>query len=257
MLKLPQEIIDEIILKTEISTIIKIRHLLSSYAYKKSMNITINDMIKHGDIEGLEYNMHELEKCKETIINRIVVFSEPPILEKLLLWAYKNQFRHNQFTFKIMLIKNDKETTKYILNYFYSIKYKFHTYYYNMAIHWSNEEVIHFLKSKYIRDNPGITEDTIYKKNIKLFKMMLNYNLIDLTKAFRYIALTQDKKYIKKVARLVPIHLNTTIKFLQKNNIPTEFIRWLLEYTLFLDNNNQLSENIYLLTKIKVYTQSI
>lgn len=253
-MKCPQEIIDKIILHSDYETIIKVRQFLSNHAYKKNItSISINDMIKYADIEALEYNKSRILKKNESIFNRVIAYATKENTNKLLEWCKKNQVTYDEFSFKVILIKNDKFVTKKFLTYLKDNNYRFITYHYNHAIRWENYEFLTFLHDNHVPLNDTITEDTIHIKSIKLLKFMVNKNMINLSKSLMYIANTMDKKYIKKATNYVPLHVNMAIKSLKSNNVSYTFIRWFLELMLFKENNIQLAETFEILCKYNIF----
>lgn len=247
---LPQELIDNIILLSDYEIIKQNRDLLSEYAYKKSINIPFNKMLEYGDIHALMANMHILKNCEETVINRIIVHTKEEYLQELLDWAKKLGYTWNEFTIRLILIKNSRKTSIIALQYLLNSGFNFHSYYYNLSVYWENYEFILFLIKYKVKPNLGITETCVNKRNTKLLHFCLKHNLIDLTTVYKYIVSTLDKTFIKKSSRFVPIHIKVAVKHLKEERINPLFITWVLKNALFLDNNHQLNETIYLISKI-------
>lgn len=249
MVNLPQELIDHIILLSDYETIKCARHILSKYAYKKSFDFPFNKMLEYGDIHALTYNPESLKNVEKTLINRIIVHTKEQYLENTLKWANDIGYTWNEFTIRLILIKNCDATTRIALDYLLKTKFNFHSYYYNLSVYWENYEFILFLIKHKITPNLGITEVCISKRKIKLLDFCIKHNLIDLTTVYKYITGTLDKTYIKKASKLVPIHILVAVNHLKQHRINPQFILWVLKQSLFLDNNHQLNESIYLLSK--------
>ncbi len=200
MVILPQELIDYIILLSDYEAIKQSRHLLSRYAYNQSINLPFNKMLEYGDIHALSYNTEALKNTEKTLINRIIVHTREEYLETLLNWATMNHYTWNEFTIRLILIKNCDYTTRITLDYLLKNGFNFHSYYYNLSVYWENYEFILFLIKNKIKPNLCITETCINKRKIKLLHFCMKHNLIDLTTAYKYITGTLDKQYIKKAS---------------------------------------------------------
>lgn len=249
---IPQELIDYILLLSDYETIKQTRHLLSEYAYKITLKFPFNKMIEYGDTHALIHNNHLLQNFQETLINRIIVNTKEQYLEYMLNWATELGYSWNEFTIRLVLIKNCDFTTKITLKYLLKNGFNFHSYYYNLGVYWENYEFILFLIKNKIKPNLTITETCANKRKVKLLLFCLKYNLINLTTIFKYIVATLDKTYIKKSSKFVPIHISVCVKHLLEQRINRDFIVWVLKYALFLDNNHQLNETIYLLSKYNI-----
>lgn len=258
---LAQELIDKIILSTPTDTMIKSRSVLSDYAYRLSMDLGINLMLQFADIEGLEYNYTKVKEAENSIINRIIVYTELSKLHEVLHWAIVTKsFNFSILSLKVLFLKNESVRTQSILNFLHYSGYKFLSHHYNLALQWENTDTILFLKSKHIPfDSKVLTKETAFKKNAKLLRFMISNNFMNLVTIYNYVALTLDKKFIKKVTKFVPIHIHFVTKYLKKKNVSNLFIRWLLSYLLFTNINISVSETFILLSSVHTseYTETL
>jgi hypothetical protein len=239
---LPQELIDKIILESDNRTIIQNRNILSNYAILLSYKKNIIDMIKDNDIEALNYNKTEIQHSKEYVFNKIIIHSEYENVEDLLNWAYANEIYPTMITIKLLLlIDNNINKLKTILNVMYNNNYKFSIYHYLFGIEWRNITLLKFLLEKninYYNYAEEITKSIIKTRNIELIEWSLNNNLIQYYKMLICVFLTGDKIFIKKIIRITPLTIiHWAIKKMKKENFNKKYIIWCLLITLSQEHN--------------------
>lgn len=245
-MKIPQEIIEHIIMLSDKQTIIENRYLLSNYMYKTSLEYNIVDIIHNVDIEALEYKIRNEDCVARGLFNRIILY-ENNISNTctLLEYCYKNNIKHDIISLYLILQIKDYDKTSSILNVLYNNNFTFYIFHYYITLEIDSIVFMDFLIGKNIRPDPVLINEIIYSEKIELFLWLNKYDLYTYHDILYKVVKTFNKEYILSCLKYLPLHtVHWTVKKLKDDNVDYDFILWVLVSCLI--ENHTIFKNNYL-----------